>query len=139
MKRQYAFSLFILIIVTHSSVFCQSTQHPGIYNIRSFGALGDGKNLDSKAINKAIETAANAGGGTVYLPAGNYLSGSIHLKSNVSLYLDQGATVIATSENPGEVYDQQEQTANTSYQDSGHSHFHNALLWGENLHDVSIL
>jgi polygalacturonase len=139
MKHLSAFSLFILIIVIHTNIFGQPSDQKGIYNVRTFGALGDGKALDSKAINKAIETAANAGGGTVYLPAGNYLSGSIHLKSNVSLYIDQGATIIATDEDPGSVYDQEEQTVNAVYQDSGHSHFHNALLWGENLHDVSIL
>jgi len=139
MKRLHAFSLFMLMIAINSNVSGQSPGQAGIYNVKTFGAMGDGKNLDSKSINKAIETAANAGGGTVYLPAGNYLSGSIHLKSNISLYLDQGATIIATSESPGEVYDQEEQTVNTTYQDSGHSHFHNALLWGEDLHDVSIL
>src|ERR1700712_243579 len=139
MKRQYAFSLFILIIVTHSSVFCQSTQHPGIYNIRSFGALGDGKNLDSKAINKAIDTAANAGGGTVYLPTGNYLSGAIHLKSNISLFIDQGAVIIAAPVSAENGYDEEELSVNSTYQDSGHSHWHNSLIWGENLHDISIL
>ena len=51
-------------------------------------------------INRAIEAAAAAGGGTVWFPAGNYLSYSIHLKSNVALYLDQGATIIA-ADSPG--------------------------------------
>lgn len=51
------------------------------YNIKDFGAVGDGKQPDTKAINQAIETAANSGGGMVYFPAGNYLSGSIHLKN----------------------------------------------------------
>jgi polygalacturonase len=139
MKFPILFVLLIAMAIVDISAFGQPVQQPGIYNVKTYGALGDGKNLDSKAINQAIETAANAGGGTVYLPAGNYLSGSIHLKSNISLYLDQGATIIATSENPGEVYDQEEQTVNMTYQDSGHSHFHNALLWGEDLHDVSIL
>lgn len=140
MKFPILFVLLLVIVSVNISAFGQPVvQQQGIYNVRTYGALGDGKNLDSKAINQAIEIAANAGGGTVYLPAGNYLSGSIHLKSNISLYLDQGATIIATSENPGEVYDQEEQTINKTYQDSGHSHFHNALLWGENLHDVSIL
>jgi polygalacturonase len=139
MKHRYAFGLFLLIMVISSTVSGQSPGQTGIYDVKTFGAIGDGKNLDSKAINKAIETAASVGGGSVFLPAGNYLSGSIHLKSNISLYLDQGATIIATSENPSEVYDQEEQTVNMTYQDAGHSHFHNALLWGENLHDVSIL
>ena len=138
MKFLTVCAVFIAIILIEESAYGQSAQQ-GVYNVKAFGALGDGKNLDSKAINKAMETAANAGGGTVYLPAGNYLSGSIHLESNICLYLEQGATIIATGENPGEVYDQDEQTANTTYQDFGHSHFHNSLLWGENLHDVSVL
>ena len=110
-----------------------------IYNIRAYGAVGDGRALDSEAINKAIEAAARAGGGQVYLPAGDYLSGSIRLKSNISLYLEQGATIIATTENAATAYDQAEPSANTTFQDSGHSHWHDGLIWGENLHDVSIL
>lgn len=65
------------------------------YNVHAFGAIGDGKNLDSQAINKAIEICAQAGGGTVYFTAGTYASYSIHLKSNVALYLDHGATILA--------------------------------------------
>ena len=109
------------------------------YNIRTYGAVGDGKALDSRAINAAIEAAAQAGGGMVYVPAGDYLSGAIHLKSNISLYLEQGATIIATAENPATAYDQAEPSVNTTYQDSGHSHWHDGLIWGENLHDISIL
>jgi glycerophosphoryl diester phosphodiesterase len=55
----------------------------GIYNIKDFGAAGDGIALDSKAINKAIQAAADNGGGTVFIPAGNYLCGSIRLKNNI--------------------------------------------------------
>jgi polygalacturonase len=79
------------------------------------------------------------GGGRVFIPAGNYLSGSIRLKSNVSLFLDQGATIIAAPVSSDNDYDDEENTVNTTYQDSGHSHFHNSLIWGENLHDISIL
>lgn len=64
-----------------------------LWNIRAFGAKGDGKGLDSPAINRAIEACAQAGGGTVWLPAGTYLSGSIHLKSCINLCLDSGATI----------------------------------------------
>src|SRR5881227_143748 len=64
-------------------------------NVRAFGAAGDGKTLDTPAINKAIDDAASHGGGTIYFPAGDYLSVSIHLKSNIALYLDQGATILA--------------------------------------------
>ncbi|WP_259071678.1 glycoside hydrolase family 28 protein [Mucilaginibacter sp. X4EP1] len=109
------------------------------YNVKDYGAIGDGVNLDSKAINKAIDAASAAGGGTVYLPAGKYLSGSIHLKSNISLFIDQGATLIAAPVSAANGYDEEEASVNTIYQDSGHSHWHNSLIWGEDLHDVSIL
>src|SRR6188474_1234111 len=65
------------------------------YNVRSFGATGNGKTLDTDAVNKAIESASTNGGGTVYFPAGTYLSFSIRLKSNLTIYLDNGATILA--------------------------------------------
>ncbi|HKI45114.1 MAG TPA: glycosyl hydrolase family 28-related protein, partial [Balneolales bacterium] len=60
-----------------------------VYNVMDYGATGNGKTLDNKAIDLAIDAAAKAGGGTVVLPAGTYLSGTIHLKSNIALYLEQ--------------------------------------------------
>jgi polygalacturonase len=112
---------------------------PDFFNVRDYGAKGDGVNLDSKAINAAIDAAANGNGGTVYLPPGNYLSGSIHLKSNISILIDQGAVIIAAPVTAENGYDEEEASVNTTYQDSGHSHWHNSLIWGENIHDVSIL
>ena len=67
----------------------------GVYNVRDFGAKGDGTTLDSPAINAAIEAAVSDGGGQVLLPAGTYLSGSIRLKSNIDLHLAAGATILA--------------------------------------------
>src|SRR5499425_581757 len=65
------------------------------YDVTAYGAKGDGKTIDSPAINKAIEAASAAGGGTVRFPPGTYLSFSLRLKSNVSLYLGPGATIWA--------------------------------------------
>src|SRR5436305_6016781 len=65
------------------------------FNVRNYGAVGDGKNLDSPAIDKAIQAAAVGGGGTVYLPPGTYLSGTIHLANNIHLVIDAGATLLA--------------------------------------------
>src|SRR5580704_12913880 len=116
----------------------------GWLNVRSFGAVGDGQTPDTAAINKAIDAAVVAGGGTVVFPAGVYASYSIHLKSNVCLYLDQGAAILAAS-TPFEGmttggYDAAEpQGAWEPYQDYGHNHWHNSLIWGESIHDVSIL
>src|SRR4051812_45519522 len=108
-------------------------------SVRTFGAKGDGKSPDTAAINKTIDAAAAAGGGTVYFPAGNYLSVSIHLKSNVALYLDHGATIIAANNSNDLKYDAPEPNEWDKYQDFGHSHWHNSLIWGENLTNVSIL
>ena len=111
-----------------------------LYNVRTFGAKGDGKALDSTAINKAIDAAAAAGGGTVFIPAGTYRSFSIRLKSNITLYFDQGSTLVAASPNDGDGrYDSPEPNKWDKYQDFGHTHWHNSLIWGENLENISIL
>jgi polygalacturonase len=110
------------------------------FDVRKYGAQGDGKAIDSVAINKAIDAASAAGGGTVILPAGNYLSYSIHLKSNIGLYLDHGATLIAADPAPAgqNGYDAAEPNQWDMYQDYGHSHFHNSLIWGEEIENISI-
>ncbi len=113
----------------------------GDYDVRSFGAIGDGKAIDSPAINRAIEAAAAAGGGTVRFPAGTYASYSIHLKSNVSLYLGAGCTILA-AEPPADLttgYDAAEANSPADqYEDFGHSHWHNSLIWGEHLENIMI-
>jgi polygalacturonase len=109
-----------------------------IYNVRDFGATGDGVTLDHTAINKAIDAAAAGGGGTVLVPAGTYLCGSIHLKSNIHLLIDAGATILAAPQN-FQAYDFTEPwPTNNPYQDGGHCYFHNSLIWGENLTNVFI-
>ncbi|MBC8053922.1 MAG: glycoside hydrolase family 28 protein [Sphingobacteriaceae bacterium] len=112
------------------------------YDVKSYGATGNGMTLDTEAINKAIDAAANAGGGTVNFPAGTYLSYSIRLKSNITLYLEQGSTILAASSQGGQGYDAPEPNEwgeKYEYQDYGHSHWRNSLIWGENLNNVSIL
>ena len=119
----------------------------GIFDVRRFGATGDGKTLDTDAVNRAIEAASAAGGGVVVFPAGSYLCFSIRLKSQVHLHLVQGCTIVAAmSPKPGEitgynggVYDAAEpKTEWDAYQDYGHNHWHNSLIWGEDIHDFSI-
>src|SRR2546430_642180 len=62
-------------------------QTPPYFNVMSYGAMGNGSNLDSPAVNAAIAAAGAQGGGTVLFPAGTYLCGSIHLTNNLTLYL----------------------------------------------------
>jgi hypothetical protein len=98
---------------------------PSVYEVRAFGAQGDGKTIDTPAINKAIDAAAANGGGTVTFSAGTYLSVSIHLKSNITLHLDQGARIVAADTVPGKVtYDPPEPNEWDRYQDFGHSQHH---------------
>ncbi len=111
--------------------------HKSYFNVRNYGAVGDGTHLDSPAINKAIAAAADAGGGTVLVPAGTYLSGSIHLKSNIHLVIDAGATILGAPQEMN-AYDETEPYTLGGYQDGGHCFFHNSLIWGENLTNVFI-
>lgn len=121
-----------------------STAAPAVYfNVRAFGATGDGHTLDTVAINQAIDAAAAAGGGTVLFPAGTYASYSVHLKSNVALYFDQGSTLLAAdppAEGQPGGYDSAEPNPETDkYEDFGHAHWHNSLIWGEGLQNIALL
>jgi polygalacturonase len=118
-----------------------SNSSAGSFDVRVFGATGDGKTLDTAAIDKTIDAAAAAGGGTVLFPAGNYLSYSIHLKSNVTLQLEPGATIVAADPPAAGAagYDLPEPNQWNMYQDFGHSHFHNSLIWGEGIENVAIV
>lgn len=68
-----------------------------IFNVREFGAVGDGVTLDTPAIQKAIEACAAVGGGQVVLPPGRYLSGTVHLRSHITLVLEAGARLVGTT------------------------------------------
>lgn len=116
----------------------------GWLDVRDFGARGDGVTIDSKAIDRAITEASNRGGGVVWLPRGTYASYTLHLKSNVTLYLDRGAVLLAASvplEGTSSGYDMAEpqDPAINAFQDYGHNHWRNSLIYGEGLHDIAIL
>lgn len=114
-------------------------------NVRDYGAVGDGKTIDSAAIDRAIAAAAGKGGGTVFFPAGVYASYTIHLKSMVTLWLDRGATLLAASvpkegtRSGGYDAAEPQDPAIEPFQDFGHNHWRNSLIHGEGLHDVAIL
>ncbi len=66
------------------------------FNVKNYGAAGDGIQPDTDAINKTIQAAREAGGGTVLVPAGTYLSGTVQLQNNVTLWIDAGATILGS-------------------------------------------
>ena len=105
------------------------------FNVRDFGATGDGRTNDTVAINKTIDHSNGSGGGDVVFPAGTYLAASIHLKSNVRLLLDQDAVITGAKSG----YDPPEPNGFEQYQDFGHSHFHNALMWGDNINNFAMV
>jgi polygalacturonase len=68
-----------------------------VFNVRDFGAGPDGKTLCTAAVQRAIDACGQAGGGTVYVPPGTFLTGTLFLRSNVTLYLEAGATLLGSA------------------------------------------
>jgi len=137
---QKGLPLFLLFAVYFTARLSAQTS-PHSYDVHSFGAKGDGVSIDTDAINHAIIAAHEAGGGVVIFTSGVYASFSIHLMSNVTLLLSEGSTLLAAepglSGRPG--YDVPEANPFDRYQDFGHSHWHNSLIWGEDLENIAIV
>ncbi len=126
---------FLLLGSLIAGSFAQKT----VYNVLDYGARGDDQTNNTRAINAAIEAAAQNGGGTVYFPAGSFLSYTIHLRSNITLHLDQGAVLIGDKEVNGVGYDLPEENAwYKKFQDFGHSYWRNSLIYGDSLHNIAI-
>lgn len=127
-------TLLILCILT-----CWlANMNAATYNVKEYGAKADGKTIDSPAINRVIEEASRNGGGTIYFPAGQYACYSIRLQSHITLYLEAGAEIIAAFPAEKEGYDEAETNEHTMYQDFGHSHWKNSLIWGIGLEEITI-
>jgi len=110
------------------------------YNVRDYGATGNGKSLDTDAVNKAIDAASANGGGTVLFPAGTYLCFSIRLKSNITIELGNGSTILAADPKADKgSYDLPEANEFDPYQDFGHTHWKNSLFWGIGVENVAIV
>jgi polygalacturonase len=105
------------------------------FNTRQFGARGDGQTKDTKAIQSALD-AAGRDGGTVYFPPGKYLSGTLRMRSHVTLFLDAGATLIF-SPDKGD-FDPYEKLDFKSYSDEETTDFHYALLRGQDLEHIGV-
>jgi polygalacturonase len=106
-------------------------EHASMFNVRAHGAAGDGQTLDSPAIQSAIDLCAAQGGGTVYLPAGQYLAGSLFLRSNIALHLDAGAVILG-SENP------EDYPVIHSRWEGMHQDTHAPLIGGNDLHNIAV-
>jgi polygalacturonase len=102
MRRRDLFALPSFALGLALPEIAQASSHPregirGLYCVLDYGATGDGKALNTRAIQQAIDACAQAGGGTVYVPPGIYLTGGIVLRSNVTLYLEGGSTLLGST------------------------------------------
>ncbi len=102
-----------------------------VFNVRKHGAAGDGQTLDWCALQAAIDACAEQGGGTVYLPAGQYLTGSLFLRNNITLYLDSGAMIVG-SENP------EHYPVIHSRWEGRHQDTHAPLIGGDHLRNIAV-
>src|SRR5512146_3115668 len=102
-----------------------------VFNVRDYGALGDGQTLDSFTIQAAIDACAARGGGTVYLPAGRYLSGSLFLRNDIALHLDAGAIILG-SEDP------EDYPVIQSRWEGRHQDTHAPLIGGDHLQNITL-
>ena len=117
---------------------CCNTAAAAVYDVRDFGAVGDGRHIDSPAINAAIDQAAHDGEApVVLLRGGTFLCYSVRLKSGVTLRIEGDAVLKAAPPTECDGYDEAEPN-DSHYQDFGHSHWHNSLIWGEQLHDLRL-
>ncbi len=95
MKRLTFFAYLITPIFLILFNSCGPHNQAG-YDIRDFGAIADGKSLNTKAIQRAIDNAHKNGGGKVIIPSGTYVSGTIYLKDNVNLHVGLGAILLGS-------------------------------------------
>jgi polygalacturonase len=126
--------LGLLVAACHPAATPPTTapSTPVLRNVRDFGAVGDGQNRDTAAIQKAIDAAAAAGGGEVLVPAGNYLTGSITLASGVTLRLQKDAVLTGST-------DPNDYPLIPVRWEGAEVQGHRALVYAQDAHDVSII
>ncbi|MEV3913791.1 glycosyl hydrolase family 28 protein [Streptomyces canus] len=143
-SRAAAIVLFVVAVVlglSHPAAPATPQAQPRaatVFDVRDYGAKGDGSANDTPAVNKAITAASSAaGGGVVRFPPGDYKAkNTVHMKSHVTLRLDKGATLQGSS---ADTYDKAESNPYDDYQDYGHSHFRDAMIHGDRLTDIGFV
>lgn len=128
----------IISIIGILSVIISFHAHPAKqYNIKEFGAKGNGKTINTDFINKAIDTCAENGGGTVIIPSGIFLTGTIVLKSNVTLHLQTGA-ILKGSENLSDYQTVLSYNKDKKYYTVNRANWNKALILGDRVNNVAL-
>jgi hypothetical protein len=123
-----------LLVVAPAGSAAEDKLASGVFNVRDYGAVGDGVALDTAALNQAVEACAAAGGGQVRFPPGRYLSGTVHLKSRVTLFFEAGATLVGST-NLGEY---QHPIPPSFLPEARWGKWHRGLIVGENVEDITL-
>ena len=125
----------VVLVLGTGSTTVGAAPTSSVFNVRDHGAAGDGVTLDTAAINRAVAACAEAGGGQVLFPPGHYLSGTVHLRSHVTLFLDAGATLVGTTN----LADYQHPAPPDFMAGARWGNWHRGLIVGENIEDAAII
>lgn len=106
-----------------------------MFSVLDFGAKPDGTTLCREAFQRAVDACAAAGGGTVLVPAGRYLLGTVVMRSHVHIHLEAGATILGSTDINGD-YLPHEEVKPPCYQDISHTYFDHALFSCRECHDI---
>jgi polygalacturonase len=91
--KEIQMKTYLILFFSFFALHCTAKNN----NILEYGAVADGKTVNTKAIQKAIDDCSSSGGGTVTIPLGQFLSGTIYLKNDVNLYLESGAVLLGST------------------------------------------
>jgi polygalacturonase len=134
-KKGNYFILTFMMVLIPSSVHAEinGIKSLNIFDVRDFGAAGDGVTLDTKSIQAAINESAENGGGRVILPAGKYLSGTLFMKSNVTLEISEGAVLLGSTN----IEDYPDTIP--SFQSFNDAFLTQSLIYGDNLQNIAVV
>ena len=130
--NQNIFKIIFLTVIVFNFSNIEAANNSFYYNVKNFNASGNGIKYDTAPVQAAIDSAFSQGGGTVYFPAGKYLLKTIVLKSNITLFLDNGTELLGSTE----LKEYKPQYG--SFRDSGGKKFGAALIFANNAQNISI-
>lgn len=133
LSRMVPIAVAACAILTNLSGSCLAVD--GVFDVRDYGAVGDGKKVDTAAINKAVKACSETGGGQVRFGPGRYISGTVHLKDNVTLFFEAGATLVGTTK----LDDYQYFTPPAGTPEARFGKWHSALILGVGVKNVTIV
>jgi polygalacturonase len=131
----YSLSVLSILIIQRNVVFGQQRATKKIFNIIKYGAIADGTTNNAKAIQSAIDAANEAKGGTVIFPKGKFLTGSIEMKSDVNVYLEEGSVLLGSTD-PGDYKAMETKGRPVSRKNDDNSQL--ALILAHNANNISL-